>query len=81
MKSNDRILSHIYIIFVNVMIYIGPCTNGEIRLEGANYDNEGRVQICFNNVWGTVCDSTWGLDEASVVCRQLGFPADGQCSL
>ena len=55
----------------------GPCTDGEIRLENANYDNEGRVQICFGNVWGTVCDTNWGPSEASIVCTQLGFKSAG----
>ena len=55
----------------------GPCRDGELRLEGANYDSEGRVQICFNNTWGTVCDSNWGISEATVVCRQLNFSTDG----
>ena len=58
-------------------VYIGPCYDGEVRLEGANYDNEGRVQICYGNTWGTVCDSNWGSPEAMVVCSSLGFLADG----
>ena len=50
-----------------------PCTSGTIRLIGGSRTSEGRVEVCFNNTWGTVCDDGWTDVDASVVCRQLGY--------
>ena len=49
------------------------CTTGDIRLVGGSNPLEGRVEICFFNQWGTVCDTMWGTEEAEVACRQLGY--------
>ena len=49
------------------------CTNGEVKLRGSMATNEGRVEVCIDNNWGTVCDDGWDTLDARVVCNQLGY--------
>lgn len=44
---------------------------------GGMSPTEGRVEVCVNMNWGTVCDDFWNAPDAMVVCRQLGFSAMG----
>ena len=49
---------------------------GEFRLVNGSVPNEGRLEICHNLVWGTICDDYWTTDDATVACREhLGYPA------
>ena len=53
------------------------CTDGDVHLVGGTTPLNGRVEVCYNNQWGGVCSpsgTTWGREEATVVCRQLGYP-------
>ncbi len=51
------------------------CVEGDLRLQGGS-DFVGRVELCHNNVWGTVCNSNgWFQTDARVACRQMGLPS------
>ena len=54
------------------------CSEGSIRLVNGVTSMQGRIEICHSNVWGTVCDDSWGSSDAVVVCRQLSFPTSSR---
>ena len=57
--------------------YITGCTHGNIRLVGGSNSQEGRVEICLNGQWGTVCHDYWSQVDANIACRQLGYSNSG----
>ncbi|KAH3690034.1 hypothetical protein DPMN_191781 [Dreissena polymorpha] len=50
-----------------------PLTVEDKRLVNGTHDADGRVEIKVLDTWGTICDDYFGLEEASVICRMLGY--------
>ena len=53
------------------------CENGDVRLSGGFNPLEGRVEVCFNSAWGTICNNLFSLSDVNVVCTQLGYRLNG----
>ncbi|KAK7880803.1 hypothetical protein WMY93_032566 [Mugilogobius chulae] len=50
-----------------------PAVDGDVRLVKTRSCCSGRVEIFYQGRWGSVCGSGWDVNDANVVCRQLGF--------
>ena len=60
----------------------GNCSHGDLRIASRTDDttarfSEGRLEVCVNGAWGTVCDYRFGRHEAQVACDQLGYDDTG----
>ena len=55
------------------ILYLAAVAEGTIRLMNGTSASSGRVEIYNAGEWGTVCDDSFGFDEAEFICRAMGF--------
>lgn len=71
--------SSVYQINTALSTLESNCNAGEVRLLDGPNVREGRVEVCINNAWGTICNEQFGVDEAIVTCTQMNFSNEGNC--
>ena len=63
--------------FLLAFFLLELCLDGTIRTVGGPSELIGRVEVCVNTTWGTICGDNWSDTNALVFCRQLGHSPYG----
>ena len=80
--SRGSIVHVLHVIGYTVDAEASNCTTGAVRLVGSGNGYEGRLEVCVNGAWGTVCSDGFDSDDASVACQSMeGFDRNGNACL
>ena len=85
MKEEEKLESYATVGFASAVFLIATatllptlspdreCNETDLCLVRGKTPDDGRVEICLDGGWGSVCYDKWDIRDAEVVCRQLGY--------
>ena len=80
-EQREEVLKHLtHACAVSAFVKLpdpGECTGGAVRLIDGVLEHEGRVEVCINGVWGSICGNGWNAIDGYVLCKELGFDDSG----
>lgn len=60
------------------MEFAVPCVDRDVRIAASSVGSRsGRIEVCVNSSWGTICGNSWNDADASVACSQSGYSRYG----
>ena len=74
----QRTYGYNFLYYLATSYFSAVCGDGDLRLVGGDAREEGRLEVCFGERWGTIDGGRWTQTDTEVACRQLGYSTSGK---